>query len=129
MNVVIYNKETELIVDILDADTTLNGLNTELSSGLFTGAEGKEKITDAGITEILPTDTKTIIKNIFETIEADQALVMKLMNVIDKYPSFLTALDTENWILARAKMAQAKEAGDITEDEYNLLDSKIPENA
>ena len=127
MNTVLYNKETKVIVDILDADTTLNGLNPELAYGKFTGAEGKTKITDEGIEEDLPTETKLIIKSIFAEIESDQALVIKLMKVIDKYPSFLTALDTENWPLARLKLNEAQLAEDITEDEVLLISVKIPE--
>jgi len=127
MNTVLYNKETKVIIEVLEADAEFNGLNPELAYGKFTGAEGKEKITDEGIVEILPTETKLIIKSIFAEIESDQALVIKLMKVIDKYPSFLTALDTENWPLARLKLNEAQLAEDITEDEVLLISAKIPE--
>ena len=128
MNIVIYNKQTKDIIDILDASTTFpKGLtNPENSYGLFDNVEGKEKITDEGVIEILPTETKDIIKSIFSEIESDQPTVIKMMSVLNKYPAFITCLDTDNWALARIQMNDALTAGDITQDEYDLINGRIP---
>jgi hypothetical protein len=124
MNIVLYTKATGAIVDIFPEDATFGGLNNDLSYDLYEVPEGATSINEC---TVIPRKTKVdIIKSIFRTIESDPEQITKLMGVLNKYPVFITCLDTENWELARAQMGVALQAGDITQDEYNMIDERIP---
>jgi hypothetical protein len=50
----------------------------------------------------------------------------RMLNALDKYPSFIAALDGYNYPLARTRLDLAVANTDITQDDYDLADSKIP---
>ena len=123
MNIVIYTKSTGNIFELLSDDTKLNGLNSELSYGLYDVPEGATNISECVIKPF--TITKDIISNIYTSvINIEQS--ERIMDAFDKYPTFAMALDTQNWEVARQRLAKAEIAGDITPDDYDLVSSRIP---
>jgi hypothetical protein len=50
----------------------------------------------------------------------------RILNALDKWASFAFALTNDNYSVARGRLALALAAEDITQDDYNLIDSVIP---
>lgn len=51
----------------------------------------------------------------------------RCMAAMDHNATFIAALDNDNWPLARSRAAAAVTAGDLTQDDYDLIDSILPE--
>jgi hypothetical protein len=50
----------------------------------------------------------------------------RMLDALDKYPSFIAALDNFNYPLARSRLNKALNAADILQADYDLCDGKIP---
>ena len=70
------------------------------------------------------TSRVTILSDIFKA--ADQEQQARLLDALDKYSSYLVALDIEDWAMGRTRIQLALTNEDITQDDYNLIDSKMP---
>jgi len=72
-----------------------------------------------------PRDRVDIMREIFYGATS-QEQAERLIGAIDAMPSFIAMLDQRNWALARARASAGIAAEIITQDDYDLIDSKMP---
>ena len=127
MNVVIYEKANGNIIDLVEADTQFpQGLsNAAYTYGKFEVPEGATNI--SACTQEPYDNRIDIIADIFDSVSSDVQL-SRIMDAMDKYTTFMLALDAKNWVVARLRLAKALAASDITQVDYDLIDGKIPSN-
>ena len=71
-------------------------------------------------------DRNTIMTEILYAAEPT-AQLPRLLAALDSYPSFAIFLDNFNYPYARMRMQYAMSLGAITQDDYDLIDSVVPE--
>jgi hypothetical protein len=51
----------------------------------------------------------------------------RCMAALDKNATFIAALDNDNWALARSRLMVALAGGEITQEDYDMIDAIMPE--
>lgn len=66
-----------------------------------------------------------IITEIIDSAE-EEVQLPRILNAFDKYPTIIQALDICDYTLTMDRVQKALDASDIIQDDYNLIDSKVP---
>jgi len=75
----------------------------------------------------LPTAHRVdIMKGIFYNAEPT-AQAPRLIGALDEMPSFVVMLDQKNWEMARGRAAQGVAQAVIEQEDYDLINSKLPD--
>lgn len=123
----IYEKSTGITIDIFPELTSIEGLNESLTYNLFEVPD-TFKVGD-NISEGTPAcykDRVDIIADIYSSISGDEVQTSRILDAMDKYPTFALALDARDYTVARLRLQKALDSGDIIQDDYDLINSKIP---
>lgn len=124
-------KEAGLSVGLVGMTSDLAGqvcdviFDSEPTSGDDTILDGLAAAHDS---QTLPTGERIdIMRDIFYSAEPT-AQAPRLIGAIDALPSFVAMLDQKNWPLARSRAAQGLTDAIIEQDDYDLIDSKLPDH-
>ena len=98
-------------------DSTLSAENKAILDGIVAACDD-----DPGR---LPT-TSEIMTEILEAAKSDQVQLGRLLAALDKYTSFETACNSNNYGLARSRMGLALSNVDITVEDYSIIDIVLP---
>ncbi len=71
-------------------------------------------------------DRREIVGNILKGATSEEQ-VGRLLTALDKYTSFYVALDSNNYKLALARVAMALDAGEILQEDYDLVATFVPD--
>jgi len=98
-------------------ETALDASDKAILDGIVSASINKKRVEKARI---------EIMSDIFWSC-ADQEQLGRLLNAVDIVPSFVVALDNGNYPLARSRVALVYSQEHITEADYNLVMSIVPE--
>ena len=73
----------------------------------------------------IPKSREQIIGEIYANVSSQEQL-LRLINAMDVSATFIAALDNKNYDVARQIVAMRLNEGKITQEDYNLVVSKIP---
>ena len=109
-------RELQSVTFKIEMNSELSAGDKTILDGIVDGSLGKHKINK---------NARVLLGDLFEAC-ADQAQQMRLLAALDKRPSFDRAIQSQNFPLAHNIKSQSFADGDITQDDVDLIDQKIP---
>ena len=108
---------------------------------VYVTSDTKPTVCPTNVSHSIDSDSIVIIKRINDYV-SERVKIMgdiflaftspeqanRLIAAIDLYPSFMVALDSGNYVLARGRMSLALDAEVIIQDDYDLVDGILPSN-